>query len=196
MRPPTVAAPGSVPAVTERSEGAVRVEVDRERGVARVTLVRPTKLNALDEAVRTGLARTVGLLAEADDVRVVVLAGQGRAFSAGADLAERVPAPPDPLARRRRRAGRPAGGPAGRAPGHDRRRAPGPRAGHVRARGGVGRRRHPRVGAARSVGVGLARQLILVRLQHPLGALSRHESVMSSASSSPSIAGRLTSTVG
>jgi 3-hydroxypropionyl-coenzyme A dehydratase len=87
--------------VTERSEGAVRVEVDRERGVARVTLARPTKLNALDEAVRTDLARAVGLLAEADDVRVAVLAGQGRAFSAGADLAERVPAPPDPLARRR-----------------------------------------------------------------------------------------------
>jgi enoyl-CoA hydratase/carnithine racemase len=54
--------------------------------VARLNLTRPDRLNALDEGVRRALADTLGELEERPDVRVVVLAGDGRAFSAGADL--------------------------------------------------------------------------------------------------------------
>jgi enoyl-CoA hydratase/carnithine racemase len=54
--------------------------------VARLTLNRPAKLNALNEDVRRALADILDELEERPDVRVLVLAGAGRAFSAGADL--------------------------------------------------------------------------------------------------------------
>jgi enoyl-CoA hydratase/carnithine racemase len=54
--------------------------------VARLTLNRPAKLNALNEDVRRALAEALHELEERPDVRVVVVAGAGRAFSAGADL--------------------------------------------------------------------------------------------------------------
>lgn len=54
------------------------------RGIARVTLNRPEKRNAFDEALIAALAGTfAGFLA--DPPRAVVLAGAGKAFSAGAD---------------------------------------------------------------------------------------------------------------
>jgi enoyl-CoA hydratase/carnithine racemase len=83
------------------NDGPVRVETGGERGVCRITLERPHKLNALDDATRAGLHTAVRDIAERDDIRVVVVAGAGRAFSAGADLADRVDLPPDALARRR-----------------------------------------------------------------------------------------------
>jgi enoyl-CoA hydratase/carnithine racemase len=63
----------------------VRVEVaDR---VATVTLDRPDKLNAVSPEVFAGLA-DAGRLIEADDeVRAVLLRGEGRAFCSGLDLA-------------------------------------------------------------------------------------------------------------
>ncbi len=54
--------------------------------VARLTLNRPDALNALDEGVRSGLAAALHELEERPEVGVLVLAGAGRAFSAGADL--------------------------------------------------------------------------------------------------------------
>ena len=54
--------------------------------VARLTLDRPEQLNALNDDVRRALAATFTELEERPDVRIVVLAGAGRAFSAGADL--------------------------------------------------------------------------------------------------------------
>jgi enoyl-CoA hydratase/carnithine racemase len=83
------------------TDGPVRVEIDGERGVCRLTLERPHQLNALDDATRSGLHEAIRQLADQPTVRVVVVAGAGRAFSAGADLAERVEPPPDALARRR-----------------------------------------------------------------------------------------------
>jgi enoyl-CoA hydratase/carnithine racemase len=79
----------------------VRYEPDPDRPVCRITLDRPDKLNALNEATRVGLQRAIDELAERDDMRVVVLGGAGRAFSAGADLAEPVAAPADALEARR-----------------------------------------------------------------------------------------------
>jgi enoyl-CoA hydratase/carnithine racemase len=55
--------------------------------VVRLTLARPGALNALDERLRRALAGALRDLEERPEVRVVVLAGEGRAFSAGADLA-------------------------------------------------------------------------------------------------------------
>ncbi len=53
--------------------------------VALVSLNRPDSLNAIDGGLRRDLPRAFAA-AEADDaVRVVVLAGEGRAFCAGAD---------------------------------------------------------------------------------------------------------------
>ena len=79
----------------------VRFEIDDDSAIARITLDRPKKLNALNDAVRSGLQECVDVLAERADVRVVVFAGAGRAFSAGADLGERLEVPPDAVAQRR-----------------------------------------------------------------------------------------------
>ena len=58
-------------------------------GIAEVTINRPEKLNALNEAVRGELTRVFDDLAERDDVHVVVLHGAGdKAFVAGADVGE------------------------------------------------------------------------------------------------------------
>jgi len=62
------------------------VEVSIEGPVARLTLNRPSKLNALNEDVRRALADILHDLEDRPDVRVLVLSGAGRAFSAGADL--------------------------------------------------------------------------------------------------------------
>ncbi|MEJ2541599.1 MAG: enoyl-CoA hydratase-related protein, partial [Gemmatimonadota bacterium] len=70
------------------SESAVEVVV-RDDGIAVITLNRPEKLNALNEAVRQRLMEVVDALATDDDVRVAVLHGAGeKAFVAGADIAE------------------------------------------------------------------------------------------------------------
>lgn len=58
-----------------------------ERGVATVTLNRPDKHNAFDDTIIAALRTTFDGLAARDDVRLVVLASEGRSFSAGADLA-------------------------------------------------------------------------------------------------------------
>lgn len=57
--------------------------------IAEVTINRPGKLNALNEAVRSELTEVFDDLAARDDVKVVVLHGGGeKAFVAGADVSE------------------------------------------------------------------------------------------------------------
>ena len=63
------------------------LSVIREGGVARVTLDRPEVHNAFNGDLIRSLAAAFHELAHDDAVRVVVLAGAGRSFSAGADLA-------------------------------------------------------------------------------------------------------------
>lgn len=62
------------------------LRVADEGEVVRLTLARPDKLNALNDDLRRALAGVLRDLEERPEVRVVVLAGEGRAFSAGADL--------------------------------------------------------------------------------------------------------------
>ena len=58
----------------------------RSPGVAQVTMSRPAVFNAFDEAMIAELDAAFAQLADDPAVRVVVLAGDGKHFSAGADL--------------------------------------------------------------------------------------------------------------
>jgi len=58
----------------------------RSKGVAQVTMSRPAVFNAFDEAMIAEIDAAFESLAADDDVRVIVLAGDGKHFSAGADL--------------------------------------------------------------------------------------------------------------
>lgn len=62
--------------------------VERDGPVVIVTLNRPKALNALNRALRVAIVRALGDLAKDDTVRVVILTGAGRAFTAGVDLKE------------------------------------------------------------------------------------------------------------
>ncbi len=78
--------------------------VEREEGVAVVTLNRPDVLNALSRALFRELDEAVTELEGDDSVRAIIFTGKGdRAFSAGADIHEMAklakdpnPPPPDP----------------------------------------------------------------------------------------------------
>lgn len=62
------------------------LDIDLQNGVLRVTFDRPDRLNAMTGAMADRLADTLEQAAHRDDVRVVLLAGAGGAFSAGADI--------------------------------------------------------------------------------------------------------------
>ncbi|MGP3708755.1 enoyl-CoA hydratase-related protein [Gordonia paraffinivorans] len=67
------------------SQGAIRTSVD-DRGVARLTICRPEKMNALDTEANYGIKAAMEEWSQRDDVRVIVLDGEGGSFSAGADV--------------------------------------------------------------------------------------------------------------
>ena len=60
------------------------VRFERRGGVATVTLARPEQLNALSPPLMTELLATVERVA-VSDARILILTGEGRAFSAGVD---------------------------------------------------------------------------------------------------------------
>ena len=62
------------------------LRLERLEGVAIATLSDPDRLNAMTEAMGEALASAVDDLSQDDSVRVVLLTGAGRAFSAGGDL--------------------------------------------------------------------------------------------------------------
>ncbi len=62
--------------------------IDRRGAVALLTLNRPESLNAIDTTLRREFVAAARELNNDDNIRVVVLTGAGRAFCAGADLAE------------------------------------------------------------------------------------------------------------
>lgn len=65
----------------------ILTEIDPD-GFAVVTLNRPQAMNALSRALMSDLAEAIDALSANDAVRVIVLTGAGRAFSAGLDLKE------------------------------------------------------------------------------------------------------------
>jgi methylglutaconyl-CoA hydratase len=68
--------------VSEYRKGTYQVE----RGIARITLNRPERRNALDQELLTELRDALRVSASDDSVRVVVVAGSGRDFCSGMDL--------------------------------------------------------------------------------------------------------------
>jgi len=62
------------------------LEIKHDSGVTTVTLNRPEKRNAIDDATRDALTETFAGLDADSSVRVVILTGAGTAFCAGVDL--------------------------------------------------------------------------------------------------------------
>jgi enoyl-CoA hydratase/carnithine racemase len=76
----------------EPASSLIRKDCD---GVTTLTLARPDQFNALSESLIGELSGALEAIAADDGVRVLVLAGAGRAFCAGHDLRE-MRARPDP----------------------------------------------------------------------------------------------------
>ena len=55
-------------------------------GVLRLTLNRPEALNALNRDLTAALERALERVAAMEDVRVLLVCGEGRAFCAGNDI--------------------------------------------------------------------------------------------------------------
>ncbi len=62
------------------------LEVEYDAAVATLTMNAPERLNALSDEMLAALQTTLDALAENPSVRVVILAGRGKAFCAGHDL--------------------------------------------------------------------------------------------------------------
>ena len=67
------------------------VTYSAEGGIARIGLNRPTKLNAFTGAMHAALRSSLQTARDDPSIRVVILTGEGRAFSAGQDLTEDLP---------------------------------------------------------------------------------------------------------
>ena len=64
------------------------IVVDKADGLACITLNRPEVMNAFDQLMINELLLACQELAENQEIRVVILTGAGKAFQAGADIAE------------------------------------------------------------------------------------------------------------
>ncbi len=64
---------------------ALHIEIDA-RGIARVTLARPERHNAFDEAMIAEVTAAFTSLGTDPVVRAIILAGAGKSFCAGADI--------------------------------------------------------------------------------------------------------------
>ncbi|GAA5317467.1 MAG: enoyl-CoA hydratase-related protein [Candidatus Pelagadaptatus aseana] len=71
--------------MTDTQTNNVLIELD-ERGVATVTLNRPEKHNAFDDAIIAELTEAFNSVDRNPDARIMVLASNGKNFSAGGDL--------------------------------------------------------------------------------------------------------------
>lgn len=71
------------------------IRLETGGGVAVVTLARPQRLNALTALMHVELRDALDRCAADEAVRVVMLTGEGRAFSSGQDLTEDLPRGPD-----------------------------------------------------------------------------------------------------
>jgi enoyl-CoA hydratase len=69
------------------TDDRVRLERDESTGIARLTLDNPERRNAYDARMREQLGAYLDELASDDDVKVVLLRGEGGVFSTGADMA-------------------------------------------------------------------------------------------------------------
>jgi enoyl-CoA hydratase len=68
------------------SSGPAHARISEAGGVITVTFDRPDKLNAISPQMTARLWDAIHALADRDDLRVLVITGQGRYFTAGIDL--------------------------------------------------------------------------------------------------------------
>lgn len=68
------------------TDGESRVRLNTENGVARLTLTRGHKHNAIDPSMLQQIMDALAAVAADDDNRVLVIDGEGPAFCAGVDL--------------------------------------------------------------------------------------------------------------
>lgn len=66
--------------------GYQHIEVNKDAQIGTIWLNRPDKLNAMSEDMWSDLPQVVSDLTDDDEVRVMVLAGRGNAFSVGIDV--------------------------------------------------------------------------------------------------------------
>jgi enoyl-CoA hydratase/carnithine racemase len=64
------------------------LQIDSDSGIVRLTLNRPERRNALSRSLLTELESTISQVAKDKSARVVVIAGAGKVFCSGHDLAE------------------------------------------------------------------------------------------------------------
>jgi len=65
------------------------LNLERDAGIATICLNRPGARNAFNQSLTDELAAALDSVAQDQDIRVVVLTGIGKGFSAGADLVDR-----------------------------------------------------------------------------------------------------------
>jgi 2-(1,2-epoxy-1,2-dihydrophenyl)acetyl-CoA isomerase len=65
------------------------LSAELDAGILRLQLVRPDKRNALDDVMTRGLIDSIEAAGRDDQVRVIVLSGQGEHFCGGADIVAR-----------------------------------------------------------------------------------------------------------
>ena len=68
---------------------------DVAEGVARIRFNRPSALNAINESMARAFLGACEDIARRDDIRVVVMSGEGKGFMAGGDVARMVEAAPN-----------------------------------------------------------------------------------------------------
>jgi len=68
-----------------------QVLYEKKDGVGIITLNRPEKLNAITHSMLRRLVELIEEIKKDDEVRVVILTGTGRTFSAGTDISGDVP---------------------------------------------------------------------------------------------------------
>ena len=64
------------------------VLLNQEDGVATITLNRPEFMNAMTNELMRGISQALEVVRSNEDIRVVILTGNGRGFCAGADLVQ------------------------------------------------------------------------------------------------------------
>lgn len=63
-----------------------KVLYEKKDNIAVVTLNEPEKMNGLSEPLVNDLLSAIGTAEQDDDIRVIILTGQGKVFSAGGDI--------------------------------------------------------------------------------------------------------------
>src|SRR3990172_10038086 len=60
--------------------------LEKKEAIATLTLNRPDKLNAFDARMNAEFAAAIQDVSDDDQIRVLIITGAGRAFSAGGDM--------------------------------------------------------------------------------------------------------------